>query len=339
MFFKSKEVKPNPFAIQPNTKLVGVKEEKEKLVKYITNGNICFLNGPPGVGKSSLLEWVKENLKNHYVLYLDAKEVDEYFILKRYLKKNRPLWRFIFKKYAKNVVLLLDEAQAADNKFIDSLEVFWNKKVIKSIVVTQIKPHLSYYPDSFKHRLGLRAVRLDKLNSVRVHELINLRTNKKHPFTDDAIDLIAEKADFVPRKILEHCEVVMVEIGEKDKISESDVEDVFEKKEAEELEQEAIDLDSEEPDDAALIPLENVDMQEGISPMEKRIIKLLLEKGKTAVQLATILNTSAGSVGKQLSKLSKTDVVCVENHRRPKVYGITSDFKLRLNKEVKKGSD
>lgn len=336
MFFKSKKDKPNPFAIQPNTKLVGIDEEKDKLVKYVTNGNICFLNGPPGVGKSSLLEWVKENLKDHHVLYLDAKEVDEYFNLKNYLEENRPFLRALFKKHAKNIVLLLDEAQAADKKFINSLEVFWNKKVIKSIVVTQIKPHLAYYPDSFKHRLGSRTVRLDKLNSVRVHELINLRTNKKHPFTDEAIDLIAEKADFVPRKVLEHCEVVMVELGDKTKISEKDVDTVFEKKEAEELEQEAIDLDSEEPDDAALIPLENVDKIDGISPMEKRIVKLLLEKGKTAVQLATILNTSAGSVGKQLSKLSKIDIVCVENHRRPKVYGITQDFKLKLKKEDKK---
>lgn len=331
--FKSEKVKVNPFAIQPNTKLVGIDDEKEKLAKYITNGDICFLNGPPGVGKSSLLEWIKENLKSHHILYLNAKEIDEYFSLKDHLKKSKPFWGSFFKKYSKNVVLLLDEAQAADQKFIDSLEALWNKQAIKSIVVTQIKPHLAYYPDSFKHRLGSRTVRLDKLNSIRTYELINLRTNKKHPFSDEAINLIAEKADYVPRKVLENCEVVMVELGNKGKVTEDDVEAVFKKKEAEELEQEAIELESGEPDDTALIPLEEVDKIEGISPMEKRVIKLLLEKGKTAVQLATILNTSAGSVGKQLSKLSMADIVCVENHRRPKVYGITQNFKLKLKKD------
>ena len=41
---KSKESVMNLFSIRPNTELVGVEEERNKLVSYIQNGNICFLN-------------------------------------------------------------------------------------------------------------------------------------------------------------------------------------------------------------------------------------------------------------------------------------------------------
>ena len=43
--------------------------------------------------------------------------------------------------------------------------------------------------------------------------MIKLRTDGKHPFSDDAIKVIAEKANFIPRKVLENCEVVLVESG------------------------------------------------------------------------------------------------------------------------------
>ena len=92
----------------------------------------------------------------------------------------------------------------------------------------------------------------------------------------------------------------------------------------------AVELDESEPDDSSLIPLDSIDKLQNISPMEVRILKLLLETAKTSVQISTILNTSIGSVGKQINKLVKANIVEVVNNRRPKVYGLTREFKLNL---------
>ena len=70
---------------------------------------------------------------------------------------------------------------------------------------------------------------------------------------------------------------------------------------------------------------------EGYSPMQKRMVILLLEGNRTAKQLAEILNTTEGSIGKQLSSLAEKQVVFIVNNRRPKVYGLTEDFKGSLN--------
>ncbi|MDP2907980.1 MAG: ArsR family transcriptional regulator [Nanoarchaeota archaeon] len=327
-----KSRKSNPFSIQPNPNLVGMDQERDKLLKYVSNNSICFLNGPPGVGKSSLLSWVKENLKGYKPIYLDAKDVDEYFDLKRHLKDNTFFLRRWLGKYAKNIVILLDEAQASDKKLIDSLEVLWNQAMIKSIVITQIKPHLTNYPESFKNRLGDRVIRLGRLNTIRAHEMITQRTDGRHPFTDEAIALISEKADYVPRKILELCEIILIESEGKKKITEADVSNVFDKVKAEKLEQEILDLEEEDVDENVLVPLEKVDELDKVSPMEKRIIKLLLESGKTSIQLSTILNTSAGSIGKQLSKLTQAGIIEIVNSRRPKIYGVSQGFKEELKK-------
>lgn len=329
MFFKSKK-EENPFHIKPNSELVGVDDKKDKLVEYIKGRDICFLNGPPGVGKSSLLEWVKENLKDHTVIYLDAKELDDYFDLKKCIKKNTPLRRLLFRRPAKDVVILLDEASACSQRLIELLESYWNQSIIKSIVVVQIKPHLVNYPDSFKNRLGKRVLKLDKLDLIEAHNMIKLRTNGKSIFANEALKLIIERADHVPRKILENCRVVLVETGKKDKISASDVKHVFAKLEEEVLEEDVLELEEENANDDVLLPLEKVDEIEKISPMEKRLVKLLLDGGKTNRQLAKILNTSIGSVGKQLSNLTSANIIEVVNPRRPKVYGLSKSFKDNL---------
>lgn len=333
MFFKSKK-EENPFHIKPNSELVGVEDEKNKLVEYIKGKDICFLNGPPGVGKSSLLEWVKKNLKKHTVIYLDAKELDEYFDLKRCIKQHTPFWKSLFNRYTKDVVVLLDEAQTCNQRLIELLEAYWNKNVVKSIVLVQIKPHLLNYPDSFKNRLGKRTLSLNRLDLIETHNLIKLRTKGKSPFTNEALNLIVEKADHIPRKILENCRVVLVETGKKEKINANDVKQVFDKLEEEVLEEDVLELEEGNVNDDVLISLEKVDAVEKISPMEKRLVKLLLDGGKTNRQLAKILNTSVGSVGKQLSNLINANIIEVVNPRRPKVYGLSKSFKENLKKDM-----
>lgn len=331
-FFKT-EKDANPFNVKPNANLIGVDEEKEKLVSYIKGGGICFLTGHSGIGKSSLLEWLNLNFKNHTIVYLDAKEIDEFFDLKTNLIKHGSILRRILRRYPKNIVVCLDEAQDSNEKLIDSLQTHWNKNKIKSIVVTQTSPTLDNLSDSFKDRIGDKVVRLKKMTVETARKLIHLRTNGNHPFDEEAIDLIAEKANFIPRKILEKCEVVLRELKNKKTISSSDVEYAFNKIEEEEIEHAATmkipKLEDSKIKDDAFINIDKVDKLD-LSPMQKRIIKLLVEGNKTTKQLSVILNTSAGSVGKQLSEMSKAEVVGILEDRRPKVYALKEKFKETL---------
>lgn len=325
LFFKSKK---NPFSTKPNTNLVGLEEKKEKLRKHIEGGNICFLNGPAGTGKSSLLKWVQSKVKKHKVIYLNGKELDEYFNLNEHLLKQRSFFERLFRLKPKNAVLLVDEAQDCLKSFINTLQTNWDNNKVESVIITQISSNLSNASYSFMERIGKKIVRLKRLSEEEIIKLINLRTKKKHPFDEEALSLIAEKADYIPRRALEICGLAYNEINKK-KITADDIENLLNKVEEELLLSEPVKLEEPErkPKDDALFPLEKVDSAEKLSPMQKKIVKLLLEDRRTTKQLAKILNTSQGSVGKQLSELIKLNVIGIVNERRPKLYGILQSFK------------
>ncbi len=328
LFFKSKK---NPYSIKPNTNLVGLEDKKLLLKKHVGCGNICFLNGPAGTGKSSLLKWIQSNLKGHKVVYLDGKGIDEYFDLNKHLLQQRNFLQKLFKIKPKNIVLLVDEAQDCLQSFINTLQTSWDNNKVKGMIITQISSDISHFPPSFKERIGKKIVRLRRLNEDEVLELINLRTNGKHPFDEEAVSLIAEKADYIPRRALEICEMAYNQLNKK-KITADDIENLLNKAEEELLLSEPVKLEEIKgrPKDDALFPLEKIDKAEKLSPMQKKIVKLLLEDRRTTKQLAKILNTSEGSVGKQLSELVKLNIAGIVNERRPKLYGVLQSFKDSL---------
>ena len=318
MWFERYGWKENPFTIKLNTNLVGLEEEKNRLLHYTHSGDICFLTGPHGIGKSSLLRWLQVNLRKHTIIYIDAEEIKNFlgdlFRLEDYMKHHRTTWqKLIRRRYPKNIVILLDEAQATEKELTDALKLHWGDGNIKSIVITQVSPNLDKFSESFKHRIGDRVITLDKLSKSTITELVNLRTNLKNPFEGKAIELIAEKSDYIPRKVLENCELVCIAAKDPERITLQDVEEVLIKhpKMIIEVKKEMTDL-KETPSE----PTET----KKLSPMQERIVDLLSKSNRTTQEIANILNTSEGSVGKQLSKLAKANIVKIVSQKRPKIY-------------------
>jgi len=309
----------NPFSIKTNLNLVGIEEQRKKLLDYIKSGDICFLNGPTGTGKSSLLKYINKNLKEYKTIYIDAAEVDDKFTITKVLKNKLSLWeRLARKKFPENIIILLDESQDSSPELIKALKLHWDHNNIKSIVITQISQDLSNYSISFKDRIGNRIIQLGKITKSNAFELIKLRTKNKNLFDTEALEKIFNYANFIPRKILETCEIMCIEKKNSDKkaFNIADIEEVLSKfqtkEETKKIEKTKIEFPQEY--DA-----------KSFSPMQQKIITHLVESPKTAKQLISLLDTSEGSVGKQLSKLSHLDVVKIVSNKRPKRYGLIKE--------------
>ncbi|MFH1638601.1 MAG: ArsR family transcriptional regulator [Candidatus Woesearchaeota archaeon] len=317
MWYKKYGWKSNPFVVKYSTDLVGFDNEKRMLMDFVDSGDACLVTGVSGVGKTSLLKWIEKSLKRYKIKYLNVEGISEFFSLQRYVGR---------KGIFRDKVLLIDEAHYADETLRKEMKMLWDNNILKSVIIAQTPDNMHVYADSFKNRIGNRQIRLSGVDIETAKGLISIRTENNHPFDDSIIRLIVDEAKNIPRKILEHCEMVCIELQDSD-INPENVRMVLKEKRASQLAEIADLQEPLLPDN--LMPIVNKKLK-GYSPMQQRLILILIEGNRTAKQLSKILNSSEGSVGKQLSKLVDSRVVSIINHRRPKVYGLTSDFKADL---------
>ncbi len=334
MWFRAYDWEDNPFSIKPNVRLVGLEREEELLAHHLTSGNICLLTGNTGTGKTSLLKKIKHGLGGQKAAYLNAEELDEFFDINKHLMKERRFLDKLLFRRPRGVLLLMDEGHASDEALNNRIKTLYDEGVLKGVVMAQTKPPFDY-SDSFKHRIGNRIVRMRKLGDEQAHELVRLRTAGRHPFHEDTIRAMARRVDYNPRKLLEACELVAMHLaprfksGELKQILPDTAEEVLAELEDNFFEEEPYRL-SQPSLEPGVLDLEQVD-DLAFSPMQKRLLKLLTEGNRTAGQLAKILSTSEGSVGKQISLLADRRAVKVVNHRRPKVYGLSDEFRKDIS--------
>lgn len=211
--------KANPLDVRPNPSLVGLERQEEQLVNHVLKGEICFLNGLTGSGKSSLLVRVQNNLRNHKFVYLDAQELPKNFNLEEELKKKRSFFdKIIFRKQpSKTPVLIIDEFQATDKNIILDARAKWenpDERKIKSIVIAQISKYLKNVTPAFKERLGKRVIILPTLDDNEMKEILKLRLQEKrgvnyyNKLHNEAINLLVACADGNPRKLLEYTDII-----------------------------------------------------------------------------------------------------------------------------------
>ena len=217
----------NPFIVKPNSFLVGREEIKEKLINYIQSDTISVILGDVGTGKTSLLFWLKENAAKN-AIYVDASQIKDEKSVYKILKKNRTFSDFIQRrKYPKDVVLLIDEAQLISTSMIQFLRRLWDNNIIKSMIVSYQNIDFSNLDEPFKHRFGDRIIKIEPLNSNDVIELINIRTTWSNTFTTDALEYIRHYSNSNPRKILENSEKVAMHATVTENISKEETERIL----------------------------------------------------------------------------------------------------------------
>ncbi|MFB6198042.1 MAG: AAA family ATPase, partial [Halobacteriaceae archaeon] len=168
----------NPLDIRPNTNLVGLEQQERQLKNHIRKGELCFLNGMTGSGKTSLLKKVQEEMTDHTFMYLDAQDLPDDFNIEDELTEQRSfLDRIALREYPSDEpVLIIDEFQDTNQDIILEARAKWeSKEKIQSIVIAQIDQQLDNVTDSLKERIGKRTITLPNLTDTEMEAILEQR--------------------------------------------------------------------------------------------------------------------------------------------------------------------
>lgn len=217
-WFEQLKFKENPLDIRPSTILIGLEEEEDRLINHIRKGEVCFINGLTGSGKTSLLKKTQEVMRDHQFIYLDAHDLPKNFNIEKELKNKKSFFdKITFKEYpSKSPIIIIDEFQETDRNLVLKIRSKWENPInkrIKSIIFAQISHHLHNVTDSFKERIGNRTITLKPLDAENLKKMFNERlVLKKKSYgerlTDDALNLLIYTSGSNPRRFLEQADLI-----------------------------------------------------------------------------------------------------------------------------------
>jgi replication-associated recombination protein RarA len=210
----------NPLCIRPteNNNLIGYEKIIQRIIYQLKIGNVIFLEGNYGTGKSSILRYINKTF-NSNILYFNCAEQKN---LKKKIMAKRPLWRKLFFLKPNKLILLIDETHLANNKDFDFLYEFYIMDRVKSIVFAGTDFKQVRFNKAFKSD-----TKLYKLNEIRNNLGINI-INNRMPKQDLISSVLAKRVfmmcDMNPRKFLENIEdLFRSSMAQKKKVSKKEI--------------------------------------------------------------------------------------------------------------------
>lgn len=323
-WYEALDFECNPLDIRPNPNLVGLEEEEGKLVNFIQKGELCFLNGLTGSGKTSMLQKIYNKLRNDYTfLYLNAEDLPKNFELLAAIKGKRGIFDFVrFRQFPrKPVVLLIDEFQATDSNLVVEAKGKWesqNQKVVHSIVVAQISPYLKNASGSFRDRLGRRIIKLKSLDDETMKDILKqrllnnkARVNYYDKFSKDAVDLIVKCADGSVRRLLEYSDLVFdfhhTRFGNNNPIIKGKDYKILYHGAKEIL---ALSSISIRPYETEIKKEDGAAFDKEFTKVDKKVMRYLMShEAKSSIRLAKGLRMKISTVSRTITGLKKRDMV------------------------------
>jgi type II secretory pathway predicted ATPase ExeA len=315
----------NPFELKPKPDYIsGFEDIRSEILEFIKSGSCCLLIGEAGMGKTTILKWLeKYALEEGIPVYINTagmkhEEIEHLNIDKLIREKTGILGKMLQKD--KKVILLVDEAQTLPLMMGEAIKRNFEEQRVKSVVLASPTYELDNLKTSLLGLIGRRRIKLRPMNQEEAMNMIIKRTGFKNPFTPDSLETIFKKAKFLPKNILEACELLAKKNTEPT-ITKYFVEMYFAEEET-------------KPDKSEFLAK--------LSPLQRKIVNILMEKNSRPIEIATKLAKPTKTITGQLAYLGLKSRVGVMMRKgieqpvvekaseKPAVYKLTEDIKKML---------
>lgn len=237
VWFKQLGYTENPFTIKPgasNFELEGYSKAIQKLLSGIKKGEIWFVEGAYGIGKTSTLKNIIHKFGGKKRLVYYSANRAESGINFDSLLMGRTMFNKMFKVMPKDMILMLDEAQNMIRTDFEQIEKLMEAGNISSVIFVSDDIRNVKFTPHIKKLLGAHLIQLSSFfGEKQAVSMIKKRMNGEKFLSDDVIKHIYSKSGKNPRNMLENTEDLtkyVIDELEEDKITITHCKEYFGKK-------------------------------------------------------------------------------------------------------------
>ena len=230
LWYKKLGFHNNPFSIKPaafRDELVAY--DMPYIYKKITNGEILFVEGEYGTGKTTILKNIIRKFRGeNRIIYYSFNTGD--FNLKSLLDGANSFLRKMAGLRVKNIIMLLDEIETLKNQEAKQLLNYYRDGTIQSIIfVSHDYDHVKF-PAEVETFLNGNILRTVDLSMNEAIDLVKTRIGSLNILSDNMTTKLFKLANKNPRRFFAYCEDVIkyaVEIGD-DQVTEFHINEILE---------------------------------------------------------------------------------------------------------------
>ncbi len=225
-WYEEMDFDENP--LKNETKSVGNEDVLKEAYYSILSGNILVLEGEEGTGKSKILrEVIHQFGGNGRIAYIPCKTLQRELNIESILVKKNGILGMLFKRYPRNMILLLDDVEHLSTKNMERIKYFFDSNHLKAIILSTKSFEKLNLSESVKQRIR----KVSKLRPLSEFEAVQIFRDKvgDSVLTDRIIKIIYQLSGKNIQKFLNNCEHVCKAFVTNKNLSEDDVRKILER--------------------------------------------------------------------------------------------------------------
>ncbi len=213
----------NPLNIE--TKTVGNEGIIDEIFYSILAGNMIFLEGEEGMGKTKILhEIIKKFGGRRKIIYVNCRNLQAGLNIEKLLVNRNGILGKIFKKKPKNMILLLDEIEFLSKTNRERIKYYFDQNYLRSVIFSSRNYSDVEIGDSIKERIS-KVINLEPLSDYEAVQLVHSKIGT-NLLSERLIKEVYKLSRRNPQKFLENCNKVCAQAIKNPDLKENDIQSI-----------------------------------------------------------------------------------------------------------------
>jgi energy-coupling factor transporter ATP-binding protein EcfA2 len=208
-WYEELNMEQDPFIDTESTQLIGYEDTIQEIFYRIAAGDMLFIEGREGNGKTALLKRVIARFKGRgKIIYIDGKKLDKNINIQDTLKGRVGFWSRMMGKELKNMILLMDDVEELSRKNSERIKYYYDQNYIKAVIFTGTNYKTAAFTDSLKERIS-KVVKLKEPTEDEAVEIVKSRMQNNTALPEDIIRELYKRSNKSLKTLMIYCSKVL----------------------------------------------------------------------------------------------------------------------------------